>query len=655
MLWAQEERRKIRERTVRGQRARGHQGYWPGGTPPYGWRLEGHKPARPVRDEAEHETFMLMVDLLVRKRWNCGKIADHLNALDVPTRSTIRDRKRAERLGEPEPAATPWSREVIRMILGNDVHWNGKVVFGAPNQSGKYARSHKTKLDWQGKPVYGDPIELTLPEPPLTKAEYQAVRRALARREQSNPAAARSQMLTMRLFGECGKPYYGVSLKDKPFDTYRCTGNRHGRAEKCGCKQVQVQDLDERVWSVVADFLSDPARLEAAARAWLDLPDEADENGAEAIAGIDKRIRELERGQANAARELLLSDTPDLLRAALADIGRELATLKERRAAYDAFRAQATAKAQQISDLAALAERARGRLATMPQEARREVCEILGIRVQMEGGIVSGKDRVARPARLVVTGSIDPRLSFGEDGGAADGGSGGGPGPDNSGSDGRTPGGSSGAHLVARRTPSNFAKSDDELDHLHLRVRLLNTDLQTVQVLGGADRLLGVVHVAHAGVDASEHGETLRVLEGGVQLGEVVTARQHGGLGLDRLEDVGQVEDREVGVERLEGRAAGPHHGDRAGGHVLQHILLGAELLVRVDLDVVAAVGGLGQQLAELDAGGVLRVLIGLVEGELQGGGCATAGRLTGASRGAAATGDERQGQQTGGDNRNCA
>src|SRR5690606_17965512 len=34
MLWAQEERRKIRERTVRGQRARGHQGYWPGGTPP---------------------------------------------------------------------------------------------------------------------------------------------------------------------------------------------------------------------------------------------------------------------------------------------------------------------------------------------------------------------------------------------------------------------------------------------------------------------------------------------------------------------------------------------------------------------------------------------------------------------------------------------
>lgn len=460
MLWAQEERRKIRERTVRGQRARGHQGHWPGGTPPYGWRLEGHKPARPVRDEAEHETFMLMVDLLVKRRWNCGKIADHLNALGTLTRSTIRDRKRAQRLGEPEPTGTPWSREVVRMILGNEVHWTGKVTFGAPNQSGKYARSHKTKLDWEGKPVYGEPIELTLPEPPLSKAQYQAVRRALARREQSNPAAARSQMLTLRVFGACGMPYYGVSLKDKPFDTYRCTGNRHGR-DKCGCKQVQVQDLDERVWSVVSGFLSDPARLEAAARAWLELPDEADEGGAEVVAGIDKRIRELERGQANAARELLLSETPDLLRAALAEIGRELATLKERRAGYEAFRAQATAKAQQISDLAALAERARGRLATMPPEARREICEILGIRVQMDGGIVSGKDRVARPERLVVTGSIDPRLSFGEGGGAADGGSGGGSGPDNSGSDGRTPGGSSGAHLVDRTAPSNSAKSGD--------------------------------------------------------------------------------------------------------------------------------------------------------------------------------------------------
>ena len=469
MLWAQEERRKIRERTVRGQRARGDQGFWPGGTPPYGWRLEGHKPARPVRNETEHETFTLMVDLLVRKRWNCGKIADHLNALDVPTRSTIRDRKRAARLGEPEPTATLWSREVVRMILGNDVHWTGKVIFGAPNQSGKYARSHKTKLDWQGKPVHGDPIELTLPEPPLTKAEYQAVRRALARREQSNPGAARSQMLTLRLFGACGTAYYGVSLKDKPFDTYRCTGNRHGRV-KCGCKQVQVQDLDERVWSVVAEFLSDPARLETAARAWLELPDEADESGAEVVAGIDKRIRELERGQTNAARELLLSDTPDLLRAALADIGRELATLRERRATYDAFRAQATAKAQQISDLAALAERARGRLAMMPPEARREVCEILGIRVQMEGRIVTGKDRVARPERLVVTGSIDPRLSFGEGGGGSDGGSGGGSGPNNSGSDGRTPGGSSGAHLVASTAPSNSGKSGHRRDRV-LRCR----------------------------------------------------------------------------------------------------------------------------------------------------------------------------------------
>lgn len=460
MLWAQEERRKIRERTVRGQRARGHQGFWPGGTPPYGWRLEGHKPARPVRDEAEHETFLLMVDLLVRKRWNCNKIADHLNALDVPTRSTIRDRKRAERLGEPEPAATLWSREVVRMILANEVHWTGKVLFGKPKQSGKYARAHKTKLDWQGKPVYGEPIELTLPEPPLTKAEYQAVRRALARREQVNPATARSQMLTMRLFGACGMPYYGVSLKGKPFDTYRCAGNRHGRTEKCGCKQVQVQDLDARVWSVVSEFLSDPARFEAAARAWLELPKESDEvGGAEVVAGIDKRIRELERGQANAARELLLSDTPDLLRAALAEIGRELATLKERRAAYDAFRAQATAKAQQISDLAALAERARGRLGAMPQEARREVCEILGIRVQMTGEIVSGNDRVARPEGLVVTGSIDPRLSFGEDGGAADGGSGGGSGPRIPESDGRPPGGSSGARPVAHHAPSNSTTS----------------------------------------------------------------------------------------------------------------------------------------------------------------------------------------------------
>lgn len=56
------------------------------------------------------------------------------------------------------------------------------------------------------------------------------------------------------------------------------------------------------------------------------------------------------------------------------------------------------------------------------------------------GGIVSGKDRVARPARLAVTGSIDPRLSFGEGGDVEDGGSG----PRSPGPDGRSPGCSSG-------------------------------------------------------------------------------------------------------------------------------------------------------------------------------------------------------------------
>lgn len=454
MVLAAEERRKTRDRTVRGQRARGLAGHWPGGKPPYGWRLEGRKPARPVRDEAEHEVFLLMVDLLVKKRWNPGKIADHLNALGVPTRTTVRDRARAERLGEPEPPATPWSREVVRAMLANEVHWTGRVVFGAPKQSGKYARSHKTKLDWQGKPIYGDPIELTLPDPPLTKAQYQAVRRALARREVTDAAAARSQMLTMRIVGECGLPYYGASIKGKPYDVYRCTGNRHGRA-KCGCKQVQVQDLDERVWSVVSGFLSDPARLEAAARAWLDLPDEADGGGSEAVAGIDRRIRELERGQANAARELILAENPAPIRAALAEVERELATLRERRAAYDALRSEATARAQGIRDLAALAERARGRLASMPPEHRREVCEILDVRVRMEGGVVSGKDRVSRPARIVVTGSVDPRLSFGEDGS----GSGGGSGPDNPGSGGPTPGGSSGGRVVAHPARSNTTGS----------------------------------------------------------------------------------------------------------------------------------------------------------------------------------------------------
>lgn len=219
-------------------------------------------------------------------------------------------------------------------------------------------------------------------------------------------AAPKTQMLSTRLVGECGEHYIGVSIAAKDYDVYRCSGRKHIKgADKCRCKQVQSQAIDARVWGEVVKLLGDPARLEAMARQWLEVPEQSDDLTERAVAGIEKDIAKLERGRANASRELLLADNPEPLREALADIERELGELKNRRAAYAALQASATDKAQKLTDLARLAERAKGRLESMPAAQRREVIEILDIRVAMFGDI-SGSE----PESIRITGQIDPRL-----------------------------------------------------------------------------------------------------------------------------------------------------------------------------------------------------------------------------------------------------
>lgn len=56
--FAQMHRDSIVEKTARGQRSKGENGGWPGGHPPFGWRLEGFKrTAHPVPDEREREVL----------------------------------------------------------------------------------------------------------------------------------------------------------------------------------------------------------------------------------------------------------------------------------------------------------------------------------------------------------------------------------------------------------------------------------------------------------------------------------------------------------------------------------------------------------------------------------------------------------------------
>lgn len=295
--FAQMDRDAIVEKTARGQRAKGEAGLWPGGHPPFGWRLEGHKrTAHPVRDERERRVLAEAYRLLVTQRLNAFQVAARLNDAGFKPRK-----------------ADAWNPESLRRVLANETLTSGVLTWGAPSSGGVYPRSHKTKVKRDGTPRYGEPIRIELPEPPFSATQHRAIVRALASRSNRGKAASPiSRPLTGQVFGACGMPYYGVTIKGKA-PVMRCTGRRHlaGNA-KCSCTQVAWEPLESRVWAAVVGFLSDPARLEAMARQYLELPAEVGDGAQDVtlLAAAERQIEKLERAQANAARELLLADNP---------------------------------------------------------------------------------------------------------------------------------------------------------------------------------------------------------------------------------------------------------------------------------------------------------------------------------------------------------
>ncbi len=431
--FAQMDRDAIVEKTARGQRAKGEAGLWPGGHPPFGWRLEGHKrTAQPMPDERERQVLIEAYRQLVTQRLNAFQVAARLNDAGLKPRK-----------------ADAWNPESLRRVLANETLTSGVLTWGAPSSGGLYPRSHKTKVKRDGTPRYGEPIRIELPEPPFTASQHRAIVRALASRSNRGKAASPiSRPLTGQVFGACGRPYYGVTIKGKA-PVMRCTGRRHLAGDtKCTCTQVAWEPLESRVWAAVVGFLSDPARLEAMARQYLELPAEVGDGTQDVtlLAAVERQIEKLERAQANAARELLLADNPAPIREALSQVERDLEGLRERSQGYRALASSAQAKGEALRDLAALAERARGNLDRLTEDQRRQVYEILRIRVQMTGEIRADAHRVAHPEGLSVSGVLDPRL-WGEEG--RGGGSGGG-----NGDSGPRP-------MPSFSAPSNSQASDD--------------------------------------------------------------------------------------------------------------------------------------------------------------------------------------------------
>ncbi|MCM3614608.1 recombinase family protein [Microbacterium enclense] len=397
-VFANLDRDSIIENTVAGQRALARENRLPGGEPPYGYRREGQRRTSVVvPDEAEREVLRLGYDLLVKRRLSAYQVADQLNDAGVRPR-------KAER----------WSAEVVRGIWRNATNATGKVIWGAPKASEAGGqRRHKAKVDRQGNPVHGGAVEVDLGNPTFTVAQHRSVVRALERRITGTAAKpAVSRLLTGRVFSTEGHAMYAVNLPREAWEgAYRCSKRRASAGDdRCTCSQLRAKPIEDTVWAAVAELLGDPARLEQAARLYLALPDDNSDSEADAraLAGVEAEVGKLERALTRAERGVLMADTADDERrqqAMVSELKGELTAARERFTGYLALVSSAEARGQALQDVAALAERARGRLQTMGAAERAEVVRILRVSVVVGGEVTAGEAQT-----LVISGVVDPRL-----------------------------------------------------------------------------------------------------------------------------------------------------------------------------------------------------------------------------------------------------
>jgi len=143
-----------------------------------------------------------------------------------------------------------WSRGTVGRIMRNTAY-AGRSYAGKTRMEGK-KRVTCSEADYILIP---DAIDRTA----FTWDEWELIQRQLDRNRELSPRNQKlSYLLSGRLFCKsCGRKYYGIPVHDKPY--YRCSGRVRLLSDKrCTSKTINARQLDEAVWTEVAEALENP-------------------------------------------------------------------------------------------------------------------------------------------------------------------------------------------------------------------------------------------------------------------------------------------------------------------------------------------------------------------------------------------------------------
>lgn len=362
--FAEFERERIKERMIDGVAAVARDGYWPGGPPPFGYKLipDGRHTRLTINCD-ESEVLLQAIKFLVDDRMSTSKAARELNSLGLLPRSASR-----------------WTQQALRGQLKASEGISGRWTYRRPSRKGKPGKDPLNH--------YGPPITISIPAI-ISPERHEALRAALARTSTGEGATKRKHpyLLSHRLTSPCGQPMHGLT-NDYKTSMYKCAQSWSWvpKDTRCHCSTVAAALIEPAIWHEIVKLLSTPAALMAGARQALDLAGESENIGAEDLAGLDRKIERLEHAAGEQIAKLLAAGIdPAVAQNAIASLQSDLKVLRDRRAtvaAWAAVNAERTSRAARLYELAAQATTL---LADPNPDSQAQIIEALNVRVTITG------------------------------------------------------------------------------------------------------------------------------------------------------------------------------------------------------------------------------------------------------------------------------
>lgn len=366
---AKVEHEKIRERSIRGKRARVESGKLLRGIPDlYGYRLNRELGTRETY-EPEAAIVRRIFELYVVEGLSQAAIARIFNAEGIPAPSVG---KRQRTNGH----VPDWRQGTIRAILRHEAYIGES--YGWKYQTSRRGTTvlERPRDEWIALPAGTTPAIIDRASWDITQQKLETNRGEHAR-NQARPCLLRGLIFC----SVCGRRLYVDEKHGRRY--YRCP-SQQATKQNCGGVIVQAAPAEEWAWGEVCKRLKDPAIIEQEQRARRS---PANARTKRDLQAARKRLSEIVRSQERVLARYSESDSVpwDLVEREIQRGEREKEGIRQRIAELEAQRQQEQATATRLASLNDWCVRVAANLDTLNFAEKRKVLDVLAVRVEASG------------------------------------------------------------------------------------------------------------------------------------------------------------------------------------------------------------------------------------------------------------------------------